>query len=70
MYPIRFENLYYNKIWGGRDFENFRDNMPEGEIGEIYRCTTKITKRKPRTHNFDEKWNLFCSNWKRCNRIE
>ena len=36
MYPIRFENLYYNKICGGRDFENFRDNMPEGEIGESW----------------------------------
>ena len=36
MYPIRFENIYYNKIWGGRDFENFRDNMPEGEIGESW----------------------------------
>ncbi|MDU2265196.1 type I phosphomannose isomerase catalytic subunit [Clostridium celatum] len=36
MYPIRFENLYYNKIWGGRGFENFRDNMPEGEIGESW----------------------------------
>ena len=36
-YPIRFENLYYKKIWGGRDFENFRDNMPlEGEIGESW----------------------------------
>ena len=36
MYPIRFENLYYEKIWGGRDFEDFRDNMPEGEIGETW----------------------------------
>lgn len=36
MYPIRFENLYYDKIWGGRDFEDFRDNMPEGEIGETW----------------------------------
>lgn len=36
MYPIRFENLYYEKIWGGRDFENFRNNMPEGEIGESW----------------------------------
>ena len=34
MYPIRFENLYYDKVWGGRDFELFRDNMPEGMIGE------------------------------------
>ena len=36
MYPIRFKNLYYEKIWGGRDFEVFRDNMPAGEIGETW----------------------------------
>lgn len=36
MYPIRFENLYYDKIWGGRDLEKFRNNLPEGEIGESW----------------------------------
>ena len=36
MYPIRFENLYYEKIWGGRGFEAFRNNMPDGEIGESW----------------------------------
>lgn len=36
MYPIRFENLYYDKIWGGRDFEEFRDNLLDGEIGESW----------------------------------
>ncbi|VYU49217.1 mannose-6-phosphate isomerase [Clostridium tertium] len=36
MYPIRFENLYYEKIWGGRDLESFRKNMPAGEIGESW----------------------------------
>ena len=36
MYPIRFENLYYEKIWGGRDFEDFRNNLPEGMIGESW----------------------------------
>lgn len=36
MYPIKFENLYYKKIWGGRDFEEFRDNLPEGDIGETW----------------------------------
>lgn len=36
MYPIRFENLYYEKIWGGRDLEAFRDNLPEGKIGESW----------------------------------
>ena len=32
MYPIKFENLYYEKIWGGRDFESFRENLPHGDI--------------------------------------
>lgn len=36
MYPIMFKNLYFDKIWGGRDFEKFRDNMPEGMIGESW----------------------------------
>lgn len=34
MYPIKFENLYYDKVWGDRDFEIFRDNLPEGNIGK------------------------------------
>lgn len=36
MYPLKFENLYYNRIWGGRDFQLFRDNLPEGNIGESW----------------------------------
>lgn len=36
MYPIRFENLYYEKIWGGRDLQDFRYNLPEGNIGESW----------------------------------
>ena len=36
MYPIKFESLYYEKIWGGRDFENFRSNLPKGYIGESW----------------------------------
>ncbi|GAA0077684.1 class I mannose-6-phosphate isomerase [Clostridium sp. CTA-5] len=36
MYPIKFENLYYERIWGGRDLASFRDNMPEGTIGESW----------------------------------
>lgn len=36
MYPIKFQNLYYQKIWGGRDFEKFRRNLPEGDIGESW----------------------------------
>lgn len=36
MYPIKFENLYYEKIWGGRDFKSFRENLPHGDIGESW----------------------------------
>jgi len=36
MYPIKFENLYFEKIWGGRDLQKFRDNLPEGNIGESW----------------------------------
>lgn len=36
MYPLKFKSLYYDKIWGGRDFESFRDDLPEGEIGESW----------------------------------
>ena len=37
MYPIKFENLYYERIWGGKDLEKFRDNVPKGVvIGESW----------------------------------
>ncbi|MGL5614956.1 MAG: mannose-6-phosphate isomerase, class I [Sarcina sp.] len=36
MYPIKFKNLYYDKVWGGRDFESFRNDLPEGNIGESW----------------------------------
>lgn len=39
MYPIKFENIYFEKVWGGRDFDSFRDNIPEGQIGESWDIT-------------------------------
>ena len=36
MYPIKFENLYYEKIWGGRKLEEYRINLPKGNIGESW----------------------------------
>lgn len=36
MYPIKFENIYFDKIWGGRDLAHFRNNLPEGKIGESW----------------------------------
>lgn len=34
LYPLKFYNVYIDKIWGGRDFELIRENIPEGSIGE------------------------------------
>ena len=36
MYPLKFDNIYYEKIWGGMDLEQFRKNLPEGLIGESW----------------------------------
>ena len=36
MYPFKFEPRYFNKIWGGRDLKLFRDDLPEGDIGESW----------------------------------
>lgn len=36
LYPLKFENIYIDKIWGGRDFELFRENMPDGKVGETF----------------------------------
>jgi mannose-6-phosphate isomerase len=36
MYPLKFENLYYEKIWGGRDLKSYRENVPDGSIGESW----------------------------------
>lgn len=36
MYPLKFKNLYFEKVWGGRDLESFRDNLPKGKIGESW----------------------------------
>ena len=37
MYPIKFENLYYERIWGGKGLEKFRNNVPKDlVIGESW----------------------------------
>lgn len=36
MYPIKFEPLYYEKVWGGRAIGNYRNNLPAGDIGESW----------------------------------
>ena len=36
MYPIKFEPLYYEKVWGGRAIGKYRKDLPEGEVGESW----------------------------------
>jgi mannose-6-phosphate isomerase len=36
MYPLKFKNIYFEKIWGGRDLDLFRNNLPAGNIGESW----------------------------------
>ncbi|MFZ5969822.1 MAG: type I phosphomannose isomerase catalytic subunit [Bacillota bacterium] len=36
MYPIKFEPIYFEKIWGGRGFGPFRKDLPQGNIGESW----------------------------------
>ncbi|WP_026885321.1 type I phosphomannose isomerase catalytic subunit [Clostridium beijerinckii] len=65
MYPIKFENLYYERIWGGKHLEKFRDNVPEGVIGESWdiAChkngTGKVENGKLKGKTFDEIINLY-----------
>jgi mannose-6-phosphate isomerase class I len=37
LYPLTFEPVYKDKIWGGRKFESlFNRTLPEGKIGESW----------------------------------
>lgn len=36
MYPLKFENIYYEKVWGGQDLTRFRSDVPAGKIGESW----------------------------------
>ncbi len=35
-YPLKFDHKYIEKIWGGTKLEDFRDDLPEGQIGESW----------------------------------
>lgn len=66
MYPIKFENLYYERIWGGKDLEKFRDNIPKGiVIGESWdiAChkngTGKVENGELKGKTFDEIIKLY-----------
>lgn len=36
MYPLKFESIYFEKIWGGRELEAFKKDLPSGDIGESW----------------------------------
>ncbi|MFN2341316.1 MAG: type I phosphomannose isomerase catalytic subunit [Halanaerobium sp.] len=35
-YPLKFDHKYIEKIWGGRKLASFREDLPEGQIGESW----------------------------------
>ncbi|RCW41239.1 MULTISPECIES: type I phosphomannose isomerase catalytic subunit [unclassified Halanaerobium] len=35
-YPLKFDHKYVAKIWGGRKLKNYRDDLPDGDIGESW----------------------------------
>jgi mannose-6-phosphate isomerase len=39
MYPLKFNSIYKEKIWGGRKLETFKADMPDGNIGESWDIT-------------------------------
>lgn len=36
LYPLKFKSIYFEKVWGGRDLESLRKDLPDGEIGESW----------------------------------
>ena len=37
MYPLKFEPIYKNKIWGGRNLKRlFNKNISSGSVGESW----------------------------------
>ncbi|AOT70382.1 mannose-6-phosphate isomerase, class I [Geosporobacter ferrireducens] len=36
MYPLKFEHIYVDKVWGGRNLSTFRTDLPKGDIGESW----------------------------------
>ena len=36
MYPLKFENIYFEKVWGSQALSAIRDNIPQGAIGESW----------------------------------
>ncbi|HZK70006.1 MAG TPA: type I phosphomannose isomerase catalytic subunit, partial [Clostridia bacterium] len=39
MYPLKFNSIYKEKIWGGRKLETYKADMPDGNIGESWDIT-------------------------------
>lgn len=36
MYPLKFKSIYYEKIWGGRKIQEFREGVDSKNIGESW----------------------------------
>jgi mannose-6-phosphate isomerase len=40
LYPLKFESVYKDYAWGGRELEKFGKNIPEGTVGESWEVST------------------------------
>jgi mannose-6-phosphate isomerase len=36
MYPLKFKAIYHEKPWGNQQLRSFREDLPEGKIGEAW----------------------------------
>ncbi len=36
MYPIKFQNLFFDKVWGGGDFYGYKETLPNLSVGESW----------------------------------
>ncbi len=41
MYPLKFKPYYVEKIWGGRNISKFKNDLPEGNIGESWELSCR-----------------------------
>jgi len=43
-YPLKFNHNYIEKIWGGHKLTKYREDVPEGKIGESWDISTQKSK--------------------------
>lgn len=44
LYPLKFKSLYSEKIWGGRELAAYKEDLPQGSIGESWEVACSPNK--------------------------